>query len=260
MKGNNINFYWFSGTGNTLTAVKAMRKVFEDAGKNVNLFRIEKTDPESVDLSGTIGIGITVAEQGTFPFIWDFLKAMPESKGTEVFFVDTMWMYSGGIIGPVGKILKKKGYKLLGAKEIIMPNNLLKSKFQPEKDLEKIDKGRKKAALYADKLLADKGIWIDIPVYSYLMGLISKNAGTWAFMRKSVPMKIDHQKCTRCSMCIKLCPVSNIAFSGEKREIELYDKCQLCLRCFTFCPAEAISYGKKDYIKHKGVDVLELLK
>ena len=59
-----------------------------------------------------MGLVIPVADQGTFPLVWDFINHMPETDNhTGVFLVDTMGYYSGGIIGPVGKILKKKALK-----------------------------------------------------------------------------------------------------------------------------------------------------
>ena len=40
-----IDFYFFSGTGNTLLVVKKMKEVFEEDGIKVNLYRLEKTNP-----------------------------------------------------------------------------------------------------------------------------------------------------------------------------------------------------------------------
>jgi len=141
-----------------------------------------------------------------------------------------------------------------------MPNNLLKLKYQPENDKKTIEKGIKKSAQFAERLLAGKRSWFDIPGYSFLMSLISKTDSTWGFMRKKIPLKIDYLKCNDCKLCVKLCPVSNIIFSEEEGKIIWKDKCQYCLRCFSYCPAEAITYGKKNYLKHRGVNAAELLK
>ena len=40
-----IDFYYFSGTGNTLLVVEKMRDVFKKNGINVNLNRIEESKP-----------------------------------------------------------------------------------------------------------------------------------------------------------------------------------------------------------------------
>ena len=43
---NDIRIAWFSGTGNTFRAVKAMEETFKKAGKQVTLFPIEKSTPK----------------------------------------------------------------------------------------------------------------------------------------------------------------------------------------------------------------------
>jgi len=114
-----IDFYCFSGTGNTLLVVKKMIEVFEKNSITVNLFHLEKSNPEEINTTHTIGLGFPVAEQGTFPLVWKFLRAMPQCKDTKIFMVDTMLAFSGGIVGPARKILKPKGYNTIGAKEIV---------------------------------------------------------------------------------------------------------------------------------------------
>ena len=142
-----IDLYWFSGSGNTLFIAKTLAGFLGGKGFEVNLKPIEFTNSEKADLSRTTGLAIPVAEQGTYPFIWDFINNLPSPGNhciidADVFMVDTMMLYSGGIKGPVKKILKKKGFNLLGVKEIIMPNNLMKLKNQPDKDKLKMKKGR----------------------------------------------------------------------------------------------------------------------
>ena len=133
MKEKTIDLYYFSGTGNTLLVAKKMKEVFEKNNVQVSLKKIKDTDPTKINTNNTIGLAFPVAAQGTYQFIWEWIKRMPnvESTGketeytneTDVFMIDTMGLYSGGIVGPVRKILTKKGYKPIGAKEIIMPNN-----------------------------------------------------------------------------------------------------------------------------------------
>ena len=71
---NNIDFYYFSGTGNTLLVVKKMAETFEKNGINVNLHKIEESNTEDVNLEHTIGIAFPVAVLSTYPFVWEFIK------------------------------------------------------------------------------------------------------------------------------------------------------------------------------------------
>ena len=69
-----IDFYRFSGTGNTLLAVKAMAEVFRQHGHNVNLLRIEKCNPRDLIIRRglTIGLGFTVAAGSTYRFVYEY--------------------------------------------------------------------------------------------------------------------------------------------------------------------------------------------
>jgi formate hydrogenlyase subunit 6/NADH:ubiquinone oxidoreductase subunit I len=252
-----IDIFWFSGSGNTLFIAKALTSFLKENGFEVNLRPIENTDPSSVDLNRTLGLAIPVAEQGTYPFIWDFINNLPspsEEGLTEcdVFMVDTLMLYSGGIKGPVKKILKKKGFNTLGAKELIMPNNLMKLKNQPEKDKVKMEKGQVAAEVFARNLISGKTVWKDIPFYSDMMSSFSKMDSTWNMFRNSFPLKVDNNKCSRCRLCERICPENSWTFDKEKKEMNWQKTaCIFCLRCFSYCPSEAITYGKKNYIRHK---------
>lgn len=90
-----------------------MRDVFTAKGLNVNLFHLEKSDPQKTNLSHTIGLAFPVAVQSTYPFVWQFIRNLPEAKGTPVFMVDTLAGFSGGIVGP----LKGKVFPAISARE-----------------------------------------------------------------------------------------------------------------------------------------------
>jgi flavodoxin len=116
----NIDFYYFSGTGNTMLVTKKMANVFEENGIKVNLKPIECLKGNSINVEHTIGLGFPVAIFSTYNIVWDFIKSLPDVQGTEIFMLDTMGGYFGGLIGPLRTILQKKGYKTIGACEIVM--------------------------------------------------------------------------------------------------------------------------------------------
>lgn len=254
-----IDYYWFSGTGNTLTVVRRMKDEFEKNGFTVNLKPIEKSDPADIDCGKTIGFGIPVAEQGTYPFIWDFIKGLPECSGTRVFFVDTMMAYSGGIIGPVGKILKRKGYILTGAREIKMPHNFFVRSSGSGKNSEKLNKGLAAAEKFAAELVKGNPVWRDLPVYSDIMSSFSRAEFTWKFFRRFIPLKVDHDICTRCRLCEKLCPVDNWTLNTEKNRMEWRSECVFCMRCFSYCPVNAIHYGSKKNLQYNPLKASDFL-
>jgi len=261
-----IDLYWFSGTGNSLLIARTLEEFLSDRGFGVNLKALEKSDPSMVNLNKTLGLVFPVAEQGTYPIVWDFIRQLPspEEQGlqnADVFMVDTMAAYSGGVKGPIKKILKAKGFNPLGAKEIRMPSNLMQRRERPEKKKIKIEKGLHKAEIFAEKLISGKALWRDIPVYSDLMSRISKSENSWNLFRRMFPLKVDNSICTRCRLCETNCPTNSWSFNKEEnRMIWKKDECIYCLRCFSYCPVHAISYGKKKYFQNRGVSSGEINK
>jgi len=252
-----IDFYWFSGTGNTLLVVRRMTEVFREAGVEVRLHRIESTAPADVDPGRTIGLGFPVAAQGTYPFVWDFVGSLPISSGTPVFMVDTMLEYSGGIVGPMRRIVESRGYRPVGAREVRMPGNCMPGAPDEEKDELKRARGLASAKRYARDLLAGRESWGRIPVLSDAMASFSKTDWCWRASRRLVPLRVDESKCTECGLCARLCPVDNVEMDGLPRFL---DRCCYCMRCIAFCPTRAISARGYDYRGYRAVKAAELLR
>lgn len=257
MKSNIIDIYVFSGTGNTLLVVRKIRDIFAAKGLEVNLFPLDRTNPKTIDTSHTIGLGFPVAEQGTYPFVWNFVRALPQADGTEIFMIDTMLAYSGGVVGPMRKIVQNKGYKPIGALEIPMPNNYFPRKLDKEKNNAKIKKGLEKAEQYAHELINSTAKWGRIPGGSDIMATFSQMEMTWNMFRKMHDLRVDKMKCTKCGLCVKLCPIENIQMAEYP---VIGENCYLCMRCVSFCPSKAITKknGKgNDYRALKASDMLE---
>ncbi len=252
-----ILIYYFSGTGNTLLAVKEMAKTFRKAGMEVLLHRLEKSDPSRVDLNSTLGLAFPVAVQSTYPFVWDFLEKLPEGKGAEVFMVDTLAAFSGGIVGPLRNLLRKKGYRTIGAKEIRMPSNFYPRKIDSEKNARKRERGLKEAREYALALLAGEARWGRVPIFSDLMKILSRNRHPWKYMRRlGRGFVVDKEKCSRCRSCAELCPVGNIRLEDYP---VFSDRCRQCLRCVALCPRNAISNPAKPSLIYRAVSLAEML-
>jgi len=250
-----IDFYFFSGTGNTFMVVSEMKRVFERCGFKVNLFRMEKADPCMIDLTHMIGLGFPVALQGTYPFVWRFIHSLPRSDGTPIFMVDTLGLYSGGVVGSVGRILKAKGYHTVGAREIRMPMRFPIS--QPAEESEWIiRKGLEEARIYAEKIINGDAEWRGTPILSDLVAALSQSEWAWKILRRLYPIRIDRSRCNRCGLCVELCPTNNI---GMDEYPVLGDKCYLCMRCIVFCPEKAISIPKMKRQANSIIEPAEIL-
>lgn len=237
-----IDIYHFSGTGNTLLLARKVKEILVRHGFETHIYRMEETDPSKIDTDRVIGLSMTVVNQGTYPFVWEFLENLPPVNGTPVFFLDSMKDYSGGIVGPVRKILTDKGYVPIGAKEFRMPNNFLPKKNDEGKQRKIYDKALGEAEEYAVALIEGRTRWGRIPVLSDLMSLFSRGKSIWKMLRKLLGnFQVDTEKCTKCGTCVELCPVNNIRLEDEP----VYgDNCYYCMRCAGFCPTGAIHRAK----------------
>lgn len=255
-----LQFFYHSGSGNTFLVVQKMVEVFKKNGVEVNLYKIEDTNPEKIDSKIPIGIAFPVAFQATHPFIWDFIKNMPEVNGTTIFMVDTMMAYSGAIVGPTKRILDKKGYKCIGAKEIIMPNDFLPKNVNKDKNKKKVEKGILEAEKYAIDILEGKTKWKRIPLLSDFFNFLVYNKFVMNNINLSMGKRInvDLNKCVNCGLCANLCPVNNIKMNNKTPIFG--NDCELCTRCLNFCPSNAIKISNKSFKQYKAVNPDKLMK
>jgi len=234
-----IDLYWFSGTGNTLLIVQRLAEVFRAEKVPVTLIAIDKANPAAVNPEHMLGLAFPVAAFSTYPLVWRFIEALPDTQGTPVFMVDTMGRFSGFMVGALKQLLQSKGYTPLAACEIVMPGNYL-SGVKPREECEaKIVKGLAKAGMYAHEILSGRARWYrNSPLpYSWIRRIwqtVEKS-----FAKEGIKFQVSAESCNRCGLCMELCPVGNIVMADA---VPGYlDHCQQCQRCIAFCPTSAIS-------------------
>lgn len=255
-----VHLYYYSNTGNTFLIAKEMQRVFEDRSVTIKLMSMEGIKPESISIEPgvTIGLAFPVAFQSTFPFIWKFFQAMPMGNGAEIFMVDSMMAFSGAIVGPLKKLLSKKGYKCIGAREIKMPSNYLPKKINEEKNKVKIKKGLQQAREYAFQLVQGKTKWKKVPFLSDIFYKLLFNS----FMMKKVNLAlgrkitVDKNKCISCGLCSRICPVSNITMNQFP---DWSHHCELCMRCLYFCSTKAIFIPEKQFAPYRAVNIQKFI-
>lgn len=245
-----IDFYFFSGTGNTLLVAKKMSEVFQSKGHEVNLKRIENSMSDDVNTDCTIGLGFPVAIMSTYDLVWKFINQLPDVDGTEIFMVDTLGGYSGGIVGPLKSILESKGYKTIGACEIIMPLNIFYIQDKTT-NTEKVEKGLLKAENYALSLVNNESNWGHFPVVPDIMKFISKigiRLTATTAHQKILKFKVDKSRCDKCGICRDICPTNNIKMDEYP---SIGNSCEYCMRCVSMCPFNAMvsifTYHGKTY-------------
>lgn len=254
-----ITLYWFSGSGNTLFIAKTIAEYLTELGYYVRLVPLEKVDPTSIEVSNVaIGLVVPVAGQGTFPIAWEFVENLPQADGTEVFLVDTMGMYSGGILGPMKRILKKKGYVTTAAVELLMPNTFQKRRVQEENDRRRVERAVEKVRKFCRRLDEGKGAWFDIPLYSDFLSIMYRKRHLVRKWVSLFPITRD-ALCSECGVCIRLCPEHCITKDTEGNLLTDATRCILCQRCFEYCPQNAIKIGKEKLHRNGRIPLKEFI-
>lgn len=227
------------------------------AGLEVELKKIEHSNPSEIDPDHVQGLAFPVACQSTFLFIWDFLLGLPETDGTEVFMVDTLESFSGAIVGPLRRVLKKKGYRTIGAEEIVMPGNWFPRRLNEQKNEKRLARGLARAEKYAGELVEGSSRWRRIPVLSDVFYWFCSRSMTWDLMAaEGKKYRVDTESCNRCGYCTDLCPVGNIGMD----EYPIFGgSCQQCMRCIAFCPTGSISIPGKQYELYRAVKLKDML-
>lgn len=248
-----ILFCYYSGTGNTKLITDQMSEVLRSRKIEITTIEITESTRITIPDNYTLGLSFPVAYQSTYPFIWNFFRNLPSVNETEVFMVDTLAGFSGGIVGPLKKLLLGKGYKPIGAKEIKMPINL---GFYPEEltiSSRSIVSGLNLAEIYAGDIISGKSKWNRVPVLSDLVFLVYKLVVLLVFSdwnQKYFKIRVSEELCSRCGLCVKSCPVGNIRFDEITLPV-FEDRCEFCLRCLAVCPNDANSFRfnktKKSY-------------
>ena len=250
------NVYFFSGTGNTFLVARKLVEVFTQRGITTNLQRIERTNPAEVDADATIGLVVPVALQGTYHFIWEFVKALPQRKNTPIFLMTTLAQYSGGLVGPMRRILEKKGYNPIGAREFIMPSNYMIKSIDEQKNQTVIQAALTQTEQFAADLLDSKTTWEGPSFLSGIMGM-SRQKWVWKLMRRFYKLNVIEDECVKCGLCVRLCPVGNI----EMNDYPVFsNRCQMCQRCFAYCPRNAIQTEKKVFAQYKAAELSDMIK
>ena len=53
-------------------------------------------------------------------------------------------------------------------------------------------------------------------------------------------VEFDHEKCSSCGMCVKICPASTLEMIDKIVRMKQPSECMMCSDCVAICPEDAI--------------------
>lgn len=241
-----IEFYYFSGSGNTEFVMSFAVQALRETGVQITLRPIEKGYVFSNTIH-EIWIAFPVNSQFASPFIWRFIKSLPLGNGINVYAIVTL-NESAYVLEPLHSHLKHKGYIPVAACEVSMPNNMVASIFDPKLNHERIDAACEKLSQFILDYSKGNHLWKTEFQGSKLTSFLSRETPLpWMFMRLIFRLETISTKCIRCGTCVKQCPVNNI----KMIDLELIHghRCEFCIKCASSCPNKAIKVHGKEHIE-----------
>lgn len=245
---------YFSGTGNS----KYIANMFSEK-IGAKCYSIE----EKIDFSKVIDEYDTIAfcypiYGSCVPRIMrEFISNhLTELHNKKLIILYTQLMFSGDGARAFTDLLPKGYGEVIYAEHFNMPNNICNFALFPIKNGDDTNKyiktAQKKMNLVCKNL--EQGI-VKKRGFNGFSHLIGKSQSAfWPDIeeKNKSSVKTDGD-CTKCGVCIKLCPVENLTLS--EKGIKQNDNCLLCYRCVNACPQKAITVmiHKKPKTQYKGI-------
>ena len=253
---DHLTIYYFSGTGNALTASRWIAENAEKKGIRTDLISIDRFKKINVPVAeGKRLLGFCYPTHG-FGLPWIMLKFIvkfPASEKCDVFLLNTRagskihkW-FAPGISGIAqllpALILLLKGFRVRGMLPLDMPSNWIS--IHPGFNRATVDTIVARCRVMVDKLCEKvfgerayfrPNVFIMLPIDIALapIALMYFMYGRFYFAK----IFIASTDCDACRLCAEKCPTASIHIINKRPFWKL--SCESCMRCINICPRKAI--------------------
>lgn len=256
-----VVIFYFSGTGNTSWLSRKMVSFFSTTGYDASAHSIEKTTCKEADVliaeSDIVGFAYPIYGSDLPHNVKEFMLALSPVSSKPAFIFCTQWKWSGDGSRAGSLFINAKGFKTLWAEHFLMPNNVCvtilplpytntRQKIEPV-----LRHAAQKAGNFVKAIISGKSFLRGFNPLSAAAGSIQRNPFRMAFPKVRNDIAVNAQECTKCLLCVNICPSSNLFH--DSGNIKTKGSCILCLRCYNFCPVSAITYRKTAHNKKRGI-------
>lgn len=266
--------YYFSGTGNSLVVARDIAEKINGQFISIPSVIHQEIIKTEADM---IGIVFPMYHHGVPLIIKRFINKMDNLEKKYIFGVCTYGDSPGICLKYLDRMMKSRGGKLAAGFAVNMPYNyifpsfVLKDffhsfvlrKISKEKQQKMFDHWKQKLEIICEYVQARKEGELETKadVIEHLVDSLLRET-----LQKSVWLKVagfkghtnlpfqesiqlmDHgfkcdEKCSRCGICSKICPVKNINMVDGRPVWQHH--CEQCFACLQWCPKEAIQFSNR---------------
>lgn len=236
--------YYFSGTGNSYYIAKRLSEMLSSRISSISEM------PSTAKQYERIGIVCPVYATHVPSVVIQYIRNSTFSFHTHIFLVITYAGSHGYAAIDVHNEVKKFSTVLFQNYKIRMPgSSLLEYGAFPDKiQRSLLDHADKKVRKVADSIM--KGAKTSIIRPNILACLFSRNA--WKMINNYANKGLEfytNDQCTKCKLCMKLCPVKNITWLDNQPVWE--NHCQQCMACIQWCTKNAICHPALEHKERK---------
>jgi Pyruvate/2-oxoacid:ferredoxin oxidoreductase delta subunit len=249
--------YYFSGTGNALTAARWIEGHARERGLDTRVVNVEGlTAPVEPMLAGKTLVGFCYPTHGFAPpwLMLKFFFRFPTLRGADLFFLNTRGGFRVGAFhrGPGLSgiamwlpivLFLLQGYRVVGSLPLDMPHSWI-SFFWPNshQGVQIItDRCRRLVRGFSERVLEGRryfrwSVWLTLPLDLAMVPVTV----LYVFLGRFALAKtlFASHTCSTCRLCEQHCPVGAIEIKGGRPYWKL--TCESCMRCMNLCPKKSI--------------------